>query len=201
MSAPCFISLVLFRWARGFLLGGRQSQSMWQLYSQTHTLPYVHEFLACLSSYLWIIGLTKESYNASVVNKSNKNSFKLSKHPYSGVGLLALSVSCLQKASSSSLCAEAASQLASLLLLPPARVWKWFDILVNFIGSEHPFADLIIFRDLKVRVIHSSAKPSPVRHWNEEGCFPVVCISRKNGGRVLVRPIFIRERGFRGPRS
>lgn len=149
MSAPCFISLVLFRWARKFLLRG-QSQSMWQLYSETHTLLYIHEFLVCLFSYFWITGLIKEPYNASVVNKSNKNAFRLSKCPNSRVGATC-SLSLLPPKSIVffSLCWGSLTT-CNPSVAHPARVWKWFDILVNFIGSEHPFADLIIFRDLKV---------------------------------------------------
>lgn len=70
---------------------------------------------------------------------------------------------------------------------------------MNFIGSKHPLADLIIFRDLKV--IHSSAKASPVGNWNGEDYFPVVCISRENGGEDLVRPVFIKKENSGGLRE
>lgn len=70
---------------------------------------------------------------------------------------------------------------------------------MNFIGSEHPLADLIIFRDLKVKVTWVL----PNLHLSEvgmgQGCFPHGPCLRENGEKGLAIPIFIKERESRRP--
>lgn len=136
-----------------------------------HSLVHFHEFLACLFINLWLLGLLKY-HIIIVVKKSNKLYSNCQSSSWSGAtpsfAFLSLHWGSLTAHSSS--------------VARPSRVWKWFDSLVNFIGSKPPLAGLIIFRDLKARGIHGSAKPSPAGNRNGGDGSPVVQISRENGG-------------------
>lgn len=140
-------------------------------YIPAHTLMHFHESLACLFIYLWPLGLLK--YHIIIEMKKNPiNYIQIVKVPsWSGaIPSLAFLSLCW-----GSLTAHSSSAAR------PSRVWKWFDSLVNFIGSKPPLAGLIIFRDLKARDIHGFAKPSPAGNRNGGDGSRVVQISRENG--------------------
>lgn len=77
----------------------------------------------------------------------------------------------------------------------PSHVWKRFDSLVNFTGSEHPLADLIIFRDLSYLWFCQTFTRQKLE-WGGGGG-GLVHMSRESGGKDVFRPIFTREREFR----